>query len=110
MGGFTKAKFASPTQFESIPGEGVRCSFGEGLQVKIAAARALLKDSEKSCGLPEWAANRGLEGSTTIAVSINGEPLAAISLRDTLAPYARACVAELQAAGVEVWMCTGDAQ
>merc|ERR1712048_605582 len=105
---FARTKLAKPTRFQSIPGEGLNCTFGEGLEVKIGSARSVLNRSKDTFGLAEWAANRGLEGSTAIAVSVNGEPIATISLRDTLAPYSRKCVAELQAAGIEVWMCTGD--
>jgi len=43
-----------------------------------------------------------------LAVAVDGVPMAGISLKDSLAPHARACVTEMQMAGVEVWMCTGD--
>ena len=47
-------------------------------------------------------------GATVVAVSVDGALLAALALRDRLAPHARACVAQLEMAGMQVWMCTGD--
>eukprot|EP00438_Fugacium_kawagutii_P035716 Skav234675 [mRNA] locus=scaffold1131:489626:490029:- [translate_table: standard] len=47
-------------------------------------------------------------GTTVVAVSVNDVPLGAVALRDKLAPFARACVAQMEMSGVQVWMCTGD--
>jgi cation transport ATPase len=74
----------------------------------VSSAKRLLGASGELSRLADWAEACGQDGSTVVAVAVNGEPLGVICLQDTLAPHARACVAELQCAGVEVWMCTGD--
>jgi len=100
-----------PTQFESTPGLGVRSSLA-GLDVQVVTAQRVLEAMDenvtKRSSLAEWSQARGSEGATVVAVVVDGEPLAAVSMRDTLAPHSRACVAELEMAGVRVWMCTGD--
>merc|ERR1719401_1685462 len=58
--------------------------------------------------MAKWVQESRADGSTVVAISVNGLPLAAIALSDRLSPHARACVADLQMAGAEVWMCTGD--
>jgi len=58
--------------------------------------------------LGDWVHSARKDGSTVVAVSVDGMPLAAVALRDALSPYAKGCVMELQKNGTEVWMCTGD--
>merc|ERR1719401_2433379 len=58
--------------------------------------------------MAKWVQESRADGSTVVAISVNGLPLAAIALNDRLSPHARACVADLQMGGAEVWMCTGD--
>ena len=40
-------------------------------------------------------------GSTVVAVSVNDVALGAVALRDKLAPFARACVAQMEMSGVQ---------
>eukprot|EP00930_Biecheleria_cincta_P020414 TRINITY_DN15368_c0_g1_i2.p1 TRINITY_DN15368_c0_g1~~TRINITY_DN15368_c0_g1_i2.p1 ORF type:complete len:1056 (-),score=163.21 TRINITY_DN15368_c0_g1_i2:61-3228(-) len=96
-----------PSYFENRTGLGLRCVLSGGLQVEIASASHVLLHDPGS-KLHKWVEAAKAEGSTVVAVAVEGVPLAAFALRDTLAPYARACVAELERSGIEVWMCTGD--
>jgi len=98
-----------PSDFKNITGVGVQCII-QGLEVRVASAQHIcgLQTDSSSAAVLEWVqAVRG-DGSTVVAVALDGVPLAAVALCDRLTPHAKACVAELQIAGAEVWMCTGD--
>jgi cation transport ATPase len=47
-------------------------------------------------------------GSTVVAVSVNDVALGAVALRDKLAPFARACVAQMEMSGVQVGRTSAD--
>jgi P-type E1-E2 ATPase len=103
-----------PTHFENNVGIGIVCTL-LGIEVRVSSARHTFRGTENADykgnllqNLEDWASKKSSEGSTVVAVSIDGEPIAAVSLTDSLAPHARACVAELQLQGIEVWLCTGD--
>merc|ERR1719197_1343731 len=58
--------------------------------------------------LEEWVHQGRVDGSTVIAVAIDGVPLGAVALRDQISPHAKECITGIQMSGTEVWMCTGD--
>ncbi|CAK0869810.1 unnamed protein product [Prorocentrum cordatum] len=108
----TRGSLTKPGTFENITGVGVRCALS-GLAVDVASATSVL---ELGSGAPagvgaslfEWAAAVRAAGATVVALGVEGVPLAAVALQDELAPHACSCVAALQVAGAEVWMCSGD--
>lgn len=102
-----RCSLIKPEHFENLTGVGIRCVLPGGLQVEVAAANHVLL-SDSGSKLHQWVEATKAEGATVVAVAVQGVPLAAFALRDTLAPYAQACVAELERSGIEVWMCTGD--
>jgi len=86
----------------------VACTIA-GLEVQVASAKHILQSQSVSCPvLQEWVQAARADGSTIVCVAVDGTPLAAVALRDSLKPNARAHVATIQMSGVEVWMCTGD--
>jgi len=105
----TRTPLSKPASFESMTGIGLMCVFQNNLRVEVAAAHHLLERSKKPCPmLSAWVEANVLDGATVVAVAVNDFPLAAVALRDAVAPTARLCVAHLEMSGVEVWMCTGD--
>jgi Cu+-exporting ATPase len=48
------------------------------------------------------------QGRTTVLVAIDSRAVASIAISDPVRPEARAAVAELDAAGIAVWLVTGD--
>mmetsp|Transcript_64079 Transcript_64079/g.111701 ORF Transcript_64079/g.111701 Transcript_64079/m.111701 type:complete len:997 (-) Transcript_64079:79-3069(-) len=99
---------SKPTDFQNITGAGVKCAVA-GLQVQVGSVKHILGSGEQcSSAILHWIRSARRDGSTVICVAIDGEPIAAIALRDTLSPHARTSVAQLQASGIELWMCTGD--
>jgi len=103
----SRCGLTKPTRFETTPGVGLECMVA-GMRLRAVAAQRVFTSASDAPELFEWAQVQGAAGETVVAFTIDGETLAAISLKDSLAPHARVCVAELQMLGVEVWMCTGD--
>jgi len=99
------APWARPVDFKNCTGIGVCCSIF-GVNIQVASAKHVLPIT--SSALSSWVDTSQKDGSTVIAVAVDGVPLASLALQDELAPHARACVAELQMQGAQVWMCTGD--
>jgi len=99
------APLARPVDFKNCTGVGVSCSIF-GVNIQVASAKQVLPTNTSA--LSSWVTTSLKDGSTLLAVAIDGKPVASIALQDELAPHARACVAELQIQGAEVWMCTGD--
>jgi len=108
-GNVVRAPLTKPSDFENITGVGVKCTI-QGLEVQVTSAKHILHltDSDASAAIRDWVHAMRVDGSTVIAVAVDGIPLAGIALCDRVAPHAKACVAELQMSGAEVWMCTGD--
>jgi len=111
-GAVARGPLTKPSTFENITGVGVRCTLA-GLVVDVASATSVLElrsgvPAGAGDALPEWIAAMRAGGATVVALAVEGVPLAAVALQDALAPHARSCVASLQVAGVDVWMCSGD--
>lgn len=110
----TKVKeLSTPDSFKNMTGIGVHCVLAGSLDVLVGSPSYILFSQESKCKqcpkeLNSWVQSAKSDGCTVVMVAINGLPLGAISLRDTLCPQARSCVAQLEMAGIEVWMCTGD--
>jgi len=100
------------TNFENITGVGVKGTVG-GAEVFVGSAKRVLQGAgtdahPEVAALADWVQSAREDGSTVIAMSVDGTPLAAVALRDSISPYALACVTDLQLKGAEVWICTGD--
>lgn len=91
--------------FEAIPGKGVIAEV-EGHRVAVGSSRfvagATLDDSDEQI---EKLQN---QGSTVIAVAIDGQLAGLIALADPMKPEARETVQRLREAGLDVVMLTGD--
>jgi len=104
----SRCPLAKPTSFKSCLGVGVTCTIGD-LEVQVASAKHVLQlQKSASPVLQDWVTAARTDGSTVVCVAIAGVPLAAVALRDTLAPNVRAHIAAIQMSDVQVWMCTGD--
>ena len=96
-----------PEGVEEVPGEGIR-GFVGGHRVAVGSARWAGFDST-----PPWAkrAQRTarLDGSLTVAVSIDGRPAAVLLFEDPIRPDAPRTVRSLRRAGINrLVMVTGD--
>lgn len=100
------------SDFEAHPGKGVTASFipiGSKNKVKIAiGTKKLLPENKISVETLLKIGNLEKQGKTTMIMAINDEVVGLISLADTLKESSKEAVLELNKAGIEVAMLTGD--
>jgi len=93
--------------FSSVPGGGVRASVGE--HDVIVGSDAHLRTFGIDPSPVAVAAARAAEaGHTPVLVAVDGEPAGILAVADTVKPESAEAVRRLQAAGMTVWMITGD--
>jgi Cu+-exporting ATPase len=99
--------FRPITDFEAIAGQGVE-GLVDGRHVIVGTVR-LLTDRGIATAPGDTVAERVAEdGRTLVWIAVDGALVGLIAVSDPIRPEAAAAVAELQAAGVEVWLVTGD--
>ncbi|AKK02670.1 heavy metal translocating P-type ATPase [Corynebacterium epidermidicanis] len=81
----------SSTDFESLPGQGVR-AIVDGHEVRVERSEGEL----------------AVEGTTQVDVLVNGELRGSIVLRDAVKPGSASAVAKLKVLGLTPWLLTGD--
>jgi len=94
------------TDFLAIPGGGVRATV-EGRTILVGSERLLSEEGVEVAG-SEVAAQLAAEGSTPVLVSVDGIGIGLVAIADTVKPESAEAVGRLRAAGLEVWMITGD--
>ena len=95
------------TNFEALPGRGVRASVGE--RSVAVGNRALLDELDVDSGPLEAIGDElAAAGATPMFVAIDGTVAGVIAVADVLRPESAQAVSELTALGLEVWMLTGD--
>ena len=100
-------KLADPTDFEAIPGHGLR-AIVDGRAV-LAGNRKLMRDHAIDLGaLGERAAMLEGAGRTVVYAAVDGAMAGMIAIADALRPTSGTMVAEMRKLGVEVVMLTGD--
>ena len=95
------------SDFRAVPGSGAIATTG-GVRVAVGSRRLML-EQHIALGDMEAAAQRMSSGGRTpVYVAADGEVKGVIAVADRLKPESQAAVEELQAAGIEVVMLTGD--
>ena len=95
------------SDFIAVPGSGAIASTGE-LRIAVGNRRLMLEQDISLGEMESVAARMSSSGSTPVYVAVDGEVKGLISVADKLKPESRAAVEEMQAAGIEVVMLTGD--
>jgi Cu+-exporting ATPase len=99
---------SEPTDFEAIPGKGIRATVDER-EVFVGSRRLL--DALDEAELHPWderAASMEAAGRTPIWVAREGRILGLVGVADAVREESAAAVAEMKAAGLHVVMLTGD--
>jgi len=98
------------SHFESITGKGVKAIAEE--HVYFVGNRTLLQENQISIApeLLEKADSWASESKTTIWFANHTQALAVFAISDPLKATSQAAIEELQKAGIEVYMLTGDSQ
>jgi Cu+-exporting ATPase len=101
--------FAKATGFEAIVGRGVTGTIGDGT-VLVGSRRLMTEHGIDISPLDAAADAAASSGATLVYVGVDGVAAGAISISDPVKAESAAAVRELRAAGLEVWLLTGDAR
>ncbi len=101
-GHLREAGFLALDQFESFAGRGVSATVS-GRQVIVGSPRLLAER-----GVQLATATAGEPDGSSILVAIDGRQAAGFVISDPVRPDAAAAIGQLQAAGIEVWLVSGD--
>jgi len=85
---------------------------GQGVRFRLGSMEVMVGSVEWAAGdcpsLTSWVQMQRNQSSTIVAVRAAGVVLGLAALRDALQPTSCEVIQELEKAGEEVWMCTGD--
>ncbi|HEX5824044.1 MAG TPA: heavy metal translocating P-type ATPase [Candidatus Limnocylindrales bacterium] len=100
--------FRPVTDFRAVAGQGVE-GIVDGRPVVVGTARLLAERGiETSPGEPD-AERLSAAGRTPLWIAVDGSVAGLVAVSDPVRPEAASAVAELKAAGIDVWLVTGDA-
>ena len=97
-------------EFAAVPGGGVRAMV-EGQSVLVGSTRMLAETGVAAVPpepVAEAEAVAGAAGQTAVWVAVDGELRGLLTIADALKPEAAMAVAQLRAAGLRLWLVTGD--
>ena len=98
---------ADASDFEAVAGHGIRATVAG--RVVLAGNRKLLADEGvDTAALDERVAALAEAGKTPMYFAVDGRLAGLVAVADTVKPTARAAIAQLNAAGIETVMITGD--
>ncbi len=98
---------AEPAHFEAIAGQGVAAEV-DGRRLLLGNLRLMETHRVTLNGLRDSGQRLQNSAQTTMWLAVDGQARAVFGLADTLREESRAAVAQLQAAGLQVAMLTGD--
>ena len=101
------AEIPAAVDFVAIPGGGVRANV-DGRIVTVGSERLLAEQGIDVAPLSDLARQTAEGGHTPVLVAVDGRQVGLIAVADTVKPESAEGVRRLQAAGLEVWMITGD--
>ncbi len=93
--------------FEAVPGHGVRAQVA-GRTVSVGNTRWMEREGVPAAQFADTRARLEAEGKTAVLVAVDGRPLGAVGVADTVRPESAEAIAALGDMGVDVWMITGD--
>lgn len=98
---------ADATEFEAIPGYGVRAQVN-GHAVLVGADRLLTREGIEMGSLAKVETDLAARGRTALFAAIDGKVAAVIAVSDPVKPSSAAAIRALHAQGLRVAMITGD--
>jgi P-type Cu+ transporter len=99
--------FRTVADFGSVAGHGVE-GLVDGRRVVVGTARLLAERGIATSGAEPMAERLGESGRTPVWIAVDGTVAGLMAISDPVRPEAAAAVAELRAAGIDVWLVTGD--
>src|SRR5215210_912126 len=101
--------FRPVESFEAVAGHGV-VGVIDGRPVLVGTERFLRARGVDPDHLATAAADAGGAGRTVVFVAVDGRAVGIVAVADRVKPEAAAAIRELEAAGIETWLITGDAR
>jgi Cu+-exporting ATPase len=101
--------FLASAEFEAIAGRGIVGTV-DGRQVVVGSAGLLAERQIATDALAPTAATLGGAGQTIAWVAIDGQAAGILAIADPIKPEAAMAVHELERAGIEVWLVSGDSR
>ena len=101
--------FAKADGFESITGRGVTGTI-DGAAVLVGSRRLMTERGVDLAALDAQAADAAANGATVIFVAVDGAAAGVVAISDPVKAESAEAVRELRAAGLDVWLLTGDAR
>jgi P-type Cu+ transporter len=105
----TELGFAKVSGFDAIVGRGVRGTI-DGADIVVGSRRLMDELDVDLAALVAPAGTAAADGATVAFVTVGGAAAGLIAISDPVKPESRRAVSELQDAGLEVWLLTGDAR
>ncbi|MGZ6213874.1 MAG: copper-translocating P-type ATPase, partial [Candidatus Limnocylindria bacterium] len=93
--------------FASVAGGGVEATV-EGRRVLVGSERLLLERGADVAAVEAHARDAAAAGRTPVLVAVDGAAIGLLAIADTVKPASVEAVRRLRAAGLDVWMLTGD--
>ena len=94
-------------EFSSVSGGGVHARV-EGRPTIVGSAQLLVERGVDVRPLESLVHEAASAGHTPVLVAVEGEAIGMLAIADTVKPESAEAVHRLQAAGLDVWMLTGD--
>ena len=101
--------FRAVDSFEAIAGHGV-VGVVDGRRVLVGTERFLRGRGVDPGPLGKVAADGGGAGRTVVFVALDGRASGIVAIADRVKPEAASAIRELEDAGIETWLVTGDAR
>jgi Cu+-exporting ATPase len=99
--------FRPVADFGAVAGHGVE-GLVDGRRVVVGTARLLAERGIATTAGEPVAERLGQTGRTPVWIAVDGTVAGLVAVSDPVRPEAAAAVAELRAAGIDVWLVTGD--
>ena len=101
-----RIELPAATDFLAIPGGGVRATV-EGRRILVGSERLLVEEGVDEMG-SDSAGSLAAGGSTPVLVAVDRIGIGVMAIADTVKPGSAEGIRRLRAAGLDVWMITGD--
>ncbi|MEO5965095.1 MAG: heavy metal translocating P-type ATPase [Candidatus Limnocylindrales bacterium] len=105
----TELGFAKATAFEAIVGRGVRGTI-DGSEVMVGSRRFLEERGVQPGAFGGAADDAASNGATLVYLAVDGVAAGLIAVSDPVKAESAEAVRDLRAAGLDVWLLTGDAR